>query len=82
MLERAGRGWGVNAMVLEHCLAALVAVAHREGPQELRQLLAGMGPLHSHKLLRSEEHTSELQSLSHLVCRLLLEKKQYFHSFP
>src|SRR5262245_24007205 len=27
-------------------------------------------------LLRSEEHTSELQSLRHLVCRLLLEKKK------
>src|SRR2546427_933978 len=27
-------------------------------------------------LLRSEEHTSELQSQSNLVCRLLLEKKQ------
>src|SRR5205814_8590936 len=26
-------------------------------------------------LVRSEEHTSELQSLRHLVCRLLLEKK-------
>src|SRR5262245_64584483 len=26
--------------------------------------------------LRSEEHTSELQSLRHLVCRLLLEKKK------
>src|SRR5258705_4813666 len=25
---------------------------------------------------RSEEHTSELQSLRHLVCRLLLEKKK------
>src|ERR1035441_10894299 len=28
------------------------------------------------RVLRSEEHTSELQSLRHLVCRLLLEKKQ------
>src|SRR5205814_9478153 len=28
------------------------------------------------QLLRSEEHTSELQSLRHLVCRLLLEKKK------
>src|SRR5437899_8607372 len=28
------------------------------------------------KALRSEEHTSELQSLRHLVCRLLLEKKK------
>src|SRR5262245_65097335 len=27
------------------------------------------------KIARSEEHTSELQSLRHLVCRLLLEKK-------
>src|ERR1035441_10930433 len=27
-------------------------------------------------LMRSEEHTSELQSLRHLVCRLLLEKKK------
>src|SRR5947199_4647950 len=30
--------------------------------------------MHTH-LSRSEEHTSELQSLRHLVCRLLLEKK-------
>src|SRR2546422_7371583 len=28
------------------------------------------------KLVRSEEHTSELQSRLHLVCRLLLEKKK------
>src|SRR2546423_5105314 len=28
------------------------------------------------KLRRSEEHTSELQSLAYLVCRLLLEKKK------
>src|SRR5258706_3405248 len=27
---------------------------------------------------RSEEHTSELQSLTNLVCRLLLEKKKYY----
>src|SRR3989442_8871927 len=27
---------------------------------------------------RSEEHTSELQSRPHLVCRLLLEKKKHF----
>src|SRR5690625_6546229 len=28
---------------------------------------------------RSEEHTSELQSRGHLVCRLLLEKKKHSH---
>src|SRR5206468_8016785 len=36
------------------------------------------GPLilgHAHPAVRSEEHTSELQSRSDLVCRLLLEKK-------
>src|SRR5258705_3155661 len=31
---------------------------------------------------RSEEHTSELQSLRHLVCRLLLEKKKSPRSVP
>src|SRR2546430_7232675 len=33
--------------------------------------------LFDHPLLRSEEHTSELQAQSNLVCRLLLEKKNY-----
>src|SRR4051794_41750097 len=32
---------------------------------------------HEVQRLRSEEHTSELQSPVHLVCRLLLEKKKY-----
>src|SRR5690554_7710953 len=41
---------------------------------------ASGGRVSSHQLLykphnRSEEHTSELQSRPHLVCRLLLEKK-------
>src|SRR2546423_14997553 len=31
---------------------------------------------------RSEEHTSELQSLAYLVCRLLLEKKKTRRHFP
>src|SRR5690348_13099545 len=34
------------------------------------------GTLQSARSLRSEEHTSELQSPVHLVCRLLLEKKK------
>src|SRR3989442_11261495 len=32
--------------------------------------------VNAHFVLRSEEHTSELQSRPHLVCRLLLEKKK------
>src|SRR5258708_30717847 len=39
-------------------------------PPDLRVLHAGQ------RLHRSEEHTSELQSPDHLVCRLLLEKKK------
>src|SRR2546429_6160673 len=41
-----------------------------------RLLAALAGPLFRRKTHRSEEHTSELQSRLHLVCRLLLEKKK------
>src|SRR5689334_24793600 len=37
---------------------------------------AKMGLVGLSNVLRSEEHTSELQSQFHLVCRLLLEKKK------
>src|SRR5947199_8478493 len=46
-----------------------------------RELAAGpcRGPsLYPPRAHRSEEHTSELQSLRHLVCRLLLEKKKLY----
>src|SRR5688572_31886634 len=36
---------------------------------------AGLSPIKQTQHLRSEEHTSELQSQSNLVCRPLLEKK-------
>src|SRR5690348_17544730 len=35
-------------------------------------------PAAAHEHVRSEEHTSELQSPVHLVCRLLLEKKKKY----
>src|SRR5437870_11480741 len=38
------------------------------------------GPLACRWARRSEEHTSELQSRGHLVCRLLLEKKKQVHA--
>src|SRR2546430_5112571 len=53
-----------------------VRAAHarrRRHPAELRLPQAGAG---DHPARRSEEHTSELQSQSNLVCRLLLEKKK------
>src|SRR5438876_4175996 len=43
--------------------------------------LAGLGVAQrAGPSLRSEEHTSELQSPVHLVCRLLLEKKKSIHN--
>src|SRR3989449_8168314 len=48
-------------------------VALRIGFQQPRPLLSRSGALREG---RSEEHTSELQSRLHLVCRLLLEKKK------
>src|SRR5436305_12064732 len=53
-----------------------LAPAHRLGRRRARQAAgvgAGIGDL---QVVRSEEHTSELQSRPHLVCRLLLEKKK------
>src|SRR2546427_8803397 len=51
----------------------------REG-EELAAQRAVLGEVvRVHDRLRSEEHTSELQSQSNLVCRLLLEKKKTFH---
>src|SRR2546427_1836530 len=40
------------------------------------QALTGTENLAFYDAIRSEEHTSELQSQSNLVCRLLLEKKK------
>src|SRR5258706_2193152 len=49
-------------------LAALIAV----------RLAPLLQPARRTAMSRSEEHTSELQSLTNLVCRLLLEKKQRY----
>src|SRR2546423_9983339 len=47
--------------------------------QPTRQLM-GVPRTDVRQRLRSEEHTSELQSLAYLVCRLLLEKKKKIRS--
>src|SRR5436853_3045238 len=59
------------------------ASAHACSRIESRRHLATTRPLSraaglssGNSRIRSEEHTSELQSLRHLVCRLLLEKKK------
>src|SRR2546425_5314359 len=45
-----------------------------------RLMRSARTPASSWKTTRSEEHTSELQSLAYLVCRLLLEKKKQQHN--
>src|SRR5258708_27158786 len=50
---------------------SVIAIRARDG-ELARQVMQ----LHLRMSYRSEEHTSELQSPDHLVCRLLLEKKK------
>src|SRR2546430_3933642 len=59
------------ALWTEVCLAFPALDAMREGYEVFPVVDA-----------RSEEHTSELQSQSNLVCRLLLEKKTHHHWLP
>src|SRR2546425_3112648 len=59
-----------SEFLLEHGQLDLV-VERRDLKETLRRLLAFFADQP-----RSEEHTSELQSLAYLVCRLLLEKKK------
>src|SRR5947207_9779171 len=65
--RRQGQGGGRRLLPLRpRSLAGRSHVPGRlAGPKDRR-----------HRALRSEEHTSELQSHSDLVCRLLLEKKK------
>src|SRR5437588_6242225 len=77
-----------------HDALPILRVRAAAGPREARaagacgaQADAGDRPLDlgKRRRVRSEEHTSELQSHSDLVCRLLLEKKkhtQYNDSYP
>src|ERR1039458_7345466 len=59
------RVWESPAVSAEQKRAVLDAVVGQIGAAK---------PIRNFIAIRSEEHTSELQSLRHLVCRLLLEK--------
>src|SRR2546429_7388123 len=69
--------------MIEHPPLGQVIEQRPDGAIEHRQLGA-VGFLEAQMIdpvrHRSEEHTSELQSRLHLVCRLLLEKKKYLQS--
>src|SRR5258705_9212383 len=51
-------------------------ISSKPSPQPPRSSRRWHAPSATSRVPRSEEHTSELQSLRHLVCRLLLEKKK------
>src|SRR5437870_9679745 len=51
---------------------------HPASPRRIASATAS-GVMPNNSVPRSEEHTSELQSRGHLVCRLLLEKKKIVH---
>src|SRR5256886_11322838 len=69
LADRTSLGYGLprRAFLREMSLALILGVA---------SMLAVGGLMSALGLLRSEEHTSELQSQSNIVCRLLLEKKK------
>src|SRR5437899_8160753 len=66
------RGFSGRAFLVEESIHAF----HKEGCDAVHCGIGCLdaGPAGAAPGTRSEEHTSELQSLRHLVCRLLLEK--------
>src|SRR2546425_12431969 len=76
MRDKETTSIGIEASLTGHLVFATLHT--NSAPESIIRLLdMGMDPFNfSDALLRSEEHTSELQSLAYLVCRLLLEKKK------
>src|SRR3712207_6874769 len=77
------RSGGARLADVEHHLVGVVLLAGEKGRHELDGVVrlepAGVQrdeAVGGRVALRSEEHTSELQSRQYLVCRLLLEKKK------
>src|SRR5256885_14729287 len=62
--------------ICDHGIAARQRRGDLPGHEQERQVPRRDDRHHADGLVRSEEHTSELQSPCNLVCRLLLEKKK------
>src|SRR5690606_40377354 len=79
-LTAAEQLFDVGRVQLQPRGAAVVALAGVGGclhlPQQGVHFGDGKAAARAHRAVRSEEHTSELQSRENLVCRLLLEKKK------
>src|SRR5258706_11260703 len=74
---------GVADLLHDHRGEALGRLVEQQQPRpgaqnaaDREHLLLAIGRILRTGARRSEEHTSELQSLTNLVCRLLLEKKK------
>src|SRR3989441_4634947 len=67
-------GFFTDKMHLPAVIAFLVIIGESLG--SLGLILGFLTRITAASYVRSEEHTSELQSLAYLVCRLLLEKKK------
>src|SRR5688572_32399613 len=76
-LFRSGRAWGMESPVVPMSETLYVDIAlPAGGALDIPPLAAERALYAVDGNYRSEEHTSELQSQSNLVCRLLLEKKK------
>src|SRR5256885_16124664 len=83
IVELAGIGPGPFAgMLLSDMGADIVRIDRAQQVNPASFDKPNLEPLYrGRRSIRSEEHTSELQSPCNLVCRLLLEKKKY-HNYP
>src|SRR5690554_7671610 len=84
--QRAGRLNVLPVPLANHCVPGQLDPGNARYVLETLRL-GGQGCLDGHFAAvvtapRSEEHTSELQSRPHLVCRLLLEKKKLGSRLP
>src|SRR2546425_9135340 len=70
--RKGGANGGANGGLSRHRQPSLAS------PNALKRQRPALAPPTG--VRRSEEHTSELQSLAYLVCRLLLEKKKDTHT--
>src|SRR3989442_9277482 len=68
--------YGTEGLRLKEAVRWLDLPPPRAGPAGQRRPRLHEPPRQQVEPSRSEEHTSELQSRPHLVCRLLLEKKK------
>src|SRR5438045_4519864 len=64
------------SMVRARLATSMPSPLNDRAPSTVMNVRAPTEPRTPTSNIRSEEHTSELQSLRHLVCRLLLEKKK------